>query len=476
MGARRVADRFDPAHSPMNKIPAAKMGLIAIAWPIFIEQTLRLLIGTVDTFMVSHVSDGAVAALGVSNQILVFFLIAFNFIGIGTSVVITHHLGAADRAGADRIASSAIAVNTWLGAAFSAIVYLFAHPLLRAMQLPASLMDYALPFLTLMGGTLFMESMNISIAGVLRAHNHTRDAMLVTVGQNILNIAGNWITLFGLFGCPRLGVLGVALSGIVSRCLACVALWILLDYHTHLKFRARDFIAVKWVSVRRILHIGLPAAGEQMCYWSAFIVVTTFIARMGADALAAQSYVLNIQRFAMLFSFSIGLGTEILIGHKVGAGHFEDAYRTLLRSLRTGLILVTVAILCVAAAAPALLGAFTRSATILATGTILLRLAIILEPGRVFNVIVISSLRATGDVWFPIKMAALSMWCVWVPLAWFLGLKLGFGLIGVWIAMMTDEWLRGVLMLWRWRSRRWLKHAERSRAHVVGGAETVPLL
>jgi putative MATE family efflux protein len=452
----------------MSSPSPAKAGLIALAWPIFIEQTLRLLIGTVDVFMVSHVSDGAVAALGVANQIIVFFLIAFNFIGIGTSVVITHHLGAKDRAGADRIASSAIAVNTWLGALFSATVYFLAHPLLRLMQLPESLMDYALPFLTLMGGTLFMESMNVSIAGVLRAHNHTRDAMLVTVGQNILNVIGNSITLFGLFGCPRLGVLGVALSGIVSRGVACIALWILLDYHTHLRFRALDFVSVKWISVKRILHIGLPAAGEQMCYWSAFITVTTFIARMGPDALAEQSYVLNIQRFAMLFSFSIGLGTEILIGHLVGAGQFEDAYKALLKSLRTGLILVSVAIVCVAVMAPVLLGAFTKSAVILATGTILLRLAVILEPGRVFNVIVISSLRATGDVYFPIKMAALSMWCVWVPLAYFLGVKMHFGLVGVWIAMMTDEWLRGVLMFWRWKSRKWLKHAERSRAHVVG--------
>ncbi len=455
----------------MTQNSTAKMGLIGIAWPIFVEQTLRMLIGTVDTFMVSHVSDGAVAALGVANQVIVFFLIAFNFIGIGTSVVITHHLGARDRAGADRIATNAIAVNTWLGAAFSAAVYFLALPMLRLMQLPGSLMEYALPFLSLMGGTLFMESMNISISAVLRAHGHTRDAMLVTLGQNVLNVAGNWITLFGLFGCPRMGVLGVALSGIFSRAVACVALWFLLDYHTHLRLRAADFVSIQWKRVRRILHIGLPAAGEQMCYWSAFIVVTTFVARMGPEKLAIQSYTLTIERFAMLFSFSIGLGTEILIGHLVGAGQFEEAYRKLLRSVRTGLILVTIVISCVAAAAPRLLGAFTQDAAIIATGTVLLRLAIILEPGRVFNVIVISSLRATGDVGFPIQMAVLSMWCVWVPLAWFLGLRLGLGLVGVWIAMMTDEWLRGLLMYWRWKKRRWIKYAERSRAHVVDGAD-----
>ena len=196
----------------MTRTPNATKALLAIAWPIFVEQILRMLIGTVDTFMVSHVSDGAVAALGVANQVVIFFLVAFNFIGIGTSVVITHHLGARDRAGADSIAANAIAVNTWLGAAFSAAVYFLALPMLRLMQLPTSLMGYALPFLTLMGGTLFMESMNISIAAVLRAHHHTRDAMLVTLGQNILNVIGNSVTLFGLLGCPPL-VITTVVSG-----------------------------------------------------------------------------------------------------------------------------------------------------------------------------------------------------------------------------------------------------------------------
>jgi len=450
----------------MNPTPAAKVSLIGIAWPIFVEQTLRILIGVVDTFMVSHVSDGAVAALGVANQVIILFLLAFNFIGIGTSVVVTHHLGARDRAGADSIATNAIAVNTWLGAAFSAAVYFLALPMLGIMQLPPNLMEYALPFLTLMGGTLFMESMNISIAAVLRAHHHTRDAMLVVVGQNILNVIGNSITLFGLLGCPPLGVLGVALSGIISRTVACVALWILLDYRIHLRLRALDFVSISWGKVRRILHIGLPAAGEQLCYWTAFMLVTTFIARMGSRSLAIQSYTLQIQRFAMLFSFAIGLGTEIIIGHLVGAGRFEEAYHRLLSSLRTGLMIVTGVIIAIAASGPFLLRSFTHDAAIISGGVLLLRIAILLEPGRVFNVIVISSLRATGDVGFPIQMAVFSMWCVWVPLAWLLGLKLGLGLAGIWISMLTDEWLRGLLMYRRWKSRKWMKHAERSRAHV----------
>src|SRR3954462_11286888 len=161
--------------------------LLAIAWPIFTEQTLRILIGTVDTFMVSHVSDGAVAALGIAHQFVVLALICFNFIGIGASVVITHHIGAGDRAGAEKIVTTAISVNTWIGLIVSTTTYFFAGPLLHLMQLPPELMVHALPFLKLMGGTLFMEAMNTAIGASLRAHGYTRDAMIVTVIQNALN-------------------------------------------------------------------------------------------------------------------------------------------------------------------------------------------------------------------------------------------------------------------------------------------------
>ena len=96
--------------------------LLSLAWPIFVEQALHVATGTVDTFMVSHISDGAVAALGTAHQIVILCLIIFSFVGIGTSVVVTHHLGAKDREGADRIAATAIGVNTWLGLAVSLTV------------------------------------------------------------------------------------------------------------------------------------------------------------------------------------------------------------------------------------------------------------------------------------------------------------------------------------------------------------------
>jgi len=448
---------------------AKKLTLLALAWPIFVEQGLHVLVGTVDTLMVSHVSDDAVAALGQAGQVVYLSIIFFSFVGIGASIVITHHLGAKDRTGADRIATAAIAVNTWIGLVVSLLVFAFAEPMLRLMQLPERLLPLALQFLPLMGGTLFLEAQNIAMGAVLRAHGHTRDPMWVTAVQNVLNALGNCLLLFGLFGLPRMGVTGVAISGVVSRLVAYAAFWILVRRRTGVRTRLRDYVNFPVREVRRILHIGLPAAGENLCWWLAFMVSTVFIARMGPTSLAVQSYVMQVSMWVILFGISVGFATEILVGHRVGAGQFDEAYHELLRSLKTGFVLVCCAIVPIAAAAPFIMGRFSHDAAIIAGGAVLLRMGLILEPGRVFNVVVISSLRATGDTRFPLYMGLASMWGIWVPLAWLLGLKLGLGLPGIWIAMMTDEWFRATMMYRRWKRRRWVKYAKQSKAHTEAG-------
>jgi Na+-driven multidrug efflux pump len=223
---------------------ARQLTLGALAWPIFIEQALRVSIATVDILMVSKISDGAVAALSVAAQVVILAIVLFNFIAIGASVVITHHLGAADRLGADRITRAAVGVNTWIGLVVSGLVAGFAGPLLQLMQLPRDLFHYAEPFLALMGGTLFLEAQNMAMAAALRAHGHTRSVMLTNVIQNVVNMFGNALLLFGLFGLPKLGVPGVAIAGVVSRLVCFGILRGLLRNATGVRLSLRDYFSV----------------------------------------------------------------------------------------------------------------------------------------------------------------------------------------------------------------------------------------
>lgn len=465
----RSVDCSSPSKPPplvTNIKDTRRLSLFALAWPIFIEQGLRILVGTVDVLMVSRVSDDAVAALGQAGQVVYLSIGVFSFISLGASVVITHHLGARDREGADRVASSAVAANAWVGLVVSVLVFLFAQPMLRVMQLPTRLMPLAMQFLPLMGGTLFMEAQNVAMCAVLRSHGHTRDPMWVTGAQNVLNASGNALLLFGLAGFPRLGVMGVALSGVFSRILAFVVLWILLARRTNVHMRARDYLSVPVLDLHRILRVGAPAAGENICWWLAFMVVTAFIAKMGPTALATQAYVMQVGMWVVLFAMSMGFATEIRIGHLVGAGEFDAAYRAGFRSARLGLLLVMSAVSVVALVAPRILSWFTADRAVIATGTLLLRMGLILEAGRVFNWVLVCSLRATGDARFPLGIGVLSMLGIWVPLSGILGLGFGFGLPGIWTAMIVDEWLRALVFLRRWQRRGWLPQAKRSHAQA----------
>jgi putative MATE family efflux protein len=444
-------------------LSAKKLTLWSLSWPLFVEQGLRISIGTVDTLMVSHVSDNAVAALGVAWQVVILTLVLFNFIGIGSSVVITHHLGAGDRAGADRISRAAVGVNTWLGLGMSLLIATQSRQLLELMQLPAALLPYAMPFLTLVGASLFLDAQSMALSASLRAHGHTRPVMLVTGAQNVLNALGNALLLFGLFGLPKLGVLGVALSSVLCRALGLLVLQWAVRRETGLRIALSDYLRLPLPEVRRMLRIGLPAAGENVCYWLALMTVTTFNARLGEASLAAATYAIQIMGWVIVFADSIGLGTEILIGHRIGDGDLERAYHELLRSLRIGILIACVASAALALAAPLVARAFTRDALTASLIVTVLRIGMLLEPGRVFNIVVINALRATGDARFPLLAGIVSMWGVWVPLAWFLGIHSGLGVAGIWLSMCCDEWLRGLLMYHRWKQRHWVQHARQSR-------------
>jgi Na+-driven multidrug efflux pump len=132
------------------------------------------------------------------------------------------------------------------------------------------------------------------------------------------------------------------------------------------------------------------------------------------------------------------------------------------RYFATGLIISLVLAASVAFWHVPILSLFTQDRVLLGMVAAVLFVAVVHEPGRNFNTIIIPALKGAGDIRFPVYVGILSMWGVSAFGSWLLGLKLGLGLVGVWVAMACDEWLRGLIMLRRWYSGAW-----KSRAFVT---------
>lgn len=434
--------------------------LFQLTWPLFIDIAFHFLTGALNTFMVGKVSYQSVAALAVGNQIFDLCITIFNFIGIGSSVVIAQYLGAGRRDIARQVVHLAIGINLLVGFVTSMCIIFGADTILHAMNMPDSLLKDGHIYLTLIGLCLIPEAAGLCMAAALRAHGNTREAMYVTMLANLVTFGGNALLLFGYFGLPKMGVAGVAISTVVGRVIALALLIYLLQKRTGITLIFRELFQWQKTLVHKILHIGLPAAGENLSWMLQFMVITSFVALLGDKALATQSFFFQISLFIMLFGLAIGLGTEIIIGRLVGAAQFEKAYRQLLHSLKLGLLVTAIVVVPAAfGGGHFLMSSFTDDQEIIAMATQLFFISLILEPGRTFNIVVINSLRATGDARFPLMMALFSMWGIAIPLSWFLGLHLGWGLIGIWIAFACDEWTRGLSMYWRWKSRRWEKKA-----------------
>jgi Na+-driven multidrug efflux pump len=250
-------------------------------------------------------------------------------------------------------------------------------------------------------------------------------------------------------------VKGAAISTVLSRAAALAVFAWLLYRLMPVRMVLRDYVTFSREYVQKILKVGVPAAVEQLTYSGCQTVFLYYITFLGSAALASRQYAHSISQYLFLCSMAIGMGTGIIIGRLVGARRTEDAYRQALQSLKWALAITVVVDVAAILLRERLAGLFTDDGGIIQVTAQLIVLSFLLETGRCFNLVLVNALRATGDATFTVYMGILSMVCMSLPLGYFLVFRLNLGLSGVWLAVAADEWLRGVTMWLRWRSRIW---------------------
>ena len=438
--------------------------LAMLSVPIFIETLLIMMLGAVDTFMLSRYSDESVAAVGVVNQIVMLAFLVFEVINLGTSVICSQYIGAGLNKRIPSVVMVALLTNLLLGLAVSGVLYFGDEMILRAMGLNEVLLPDGTAYMRIVGAFAFFQALSMTLSAALRADNLAIYPMAVTFIVNIVNIFGNYTLIFGKFGMPALGVEGAAISTATCRGIAMLLLFIVVRRTIVKRIPWNVFVKFPWRELKNLLRVGLPSAGEQVSYSSSQMVITYFINMLGVEALATRTYCVNLIMFAYLFCISIALGGAICIGHLVGHGRTRGAFLLGKLVMRLSIIITASLSLLLAIAGPWVMPLLSSNPEIISLGCTILWIDVLLEFGRPTNIFATNALSAAGDVNYPFYVGVVVMWSVAVVAAYFAGIVFGLGLVGMWLAFACDENIRGVVFIRRWYSMKWASKSFATRS------------
>ena len=438
--------------STMNK----RMSIVALTWPIFIEILLRTALSTTDVFMLSGYSDKAVSAVGVISQISFFLIIVSSMVSSGTGILIAQYNGSSRHQDSAYVGVASVILSLFLGLSLSVIALLGAEYFLPLYGLEAQVEQYAYEYLTISGVMTFNLTVSIVFATVLRSHGYSRSPMLINMFAGVINLIGNYIALYQPFGLPVYGVAGVAIATVVSQVVATILLFIIIRRSDiHLPYT--QFKSIPKTIYRKILTIGGMNAGEVLSYNMAQMAIVFFVVQMGTASLAAFTYTQNIARLAFAFALALGQATQIQTGYYVGKGWSDKILVLVQKYFVVGFFVSTGLTTLLYTFRFDIIALFTSDPEIVVLVATLLAGSILLESGRVFNLIFISALKASGDIKFPVQMGILSMWGLGVGMSYMFGVHWGFGVLGAWLAIALDEWFRGLIMARRWRKKEWVR-------------------
>ena len=452
----RTADRGVPRYSLIrgvfftSKELFPNAALKKLIFPLVIEQVLAITVGLADTMMVSSVGEAAVSGVSLVDMLNVLIINIFSALATGGAVVVAQLLGARKNDRACDASKQLYLVVTVIALIISALVMLFRAPLLRLLfgTIEDDVMQSALTYLTV---SVFSYPV-LAIyngAALFRAQGNSRISMLIAGLINIVNLIGNSLFIFVF----KWGVAGAALSSVLSRGTAAVAITILLlnPEHTVSLRRGQRFRPDKEL-IRRILQIGVPNGLENSLFQLGRVLVVSMISLFGTTQITANALANNLDAVAVIPGQAMSLAMITVIGQCIGSGD-EPQTRRMAKKLMVITYAVTASTCLVTiACTPLILKIYSVSAEALALGMTLIMIhngcAIFLWPT---SFAMPNILRAANDVRYPMVCSIISMLGLRLVAGYILAVHFGMGAIGIWIAMIGD-WLR-------LKSGRWLRYA-----------------
>lgn len=432
-----------------------------LALPLLLELSLGVAAGVLGTVLAGQIADASAAAFALSMQFFHTAFLLFRIVGAGISVVLSQQLGYNNPIAAETAARTALLASFVMGLIAAAVLWFGSDRLLLHFEVPEEVRLQAKPLMLWLAPCVLLDALVVAMASVMRAHLFAAQSLRVMMLMHLCHWGLAWLLMSGSFGLS-----GFAMASLVSRILSLVLLTRCWDRYLGIKTVWLTRPTLDQASFRAILRIGLPGAAENAVWRLGFMASVAAASQLGTTALATQAYVLQFNTVILLAGFSMGLAAEILVGRLLGEGNLREAHGLVKRVTWMSLAISGAVSVVVALAGPWLVPLLTDDQTIHGEAIRLLWISVILETGRSFNLVLIGSLRAVGDVRYPLYSGLPSVLVLLAGGSWLFGVHWGWGLSGIWLAYAADEWARGLLVWRRWLKLQWLSAARHSLQRI----------
>ena len=419
--------------------------------PIFFQSVFQSFFSTADTFMVSQLSDQAVAAIGIANSPIELICKVFQMISLGMVILIPQLLGNDNKQKANEISICGIWLGAVIGLSSSCCVCFFSKNIISVYNVEEEVFSFANIYLKIIGVGLLFQSLMIVFTAIMQSYEKAKTSMYVSIFANIINVGIDAYVIFFIRPGENIGIMIVAFSTIFSQFLAFVILMIL--YNKQIRIKGR----MNWRLQEGIIIIktGCPAVGETFSYSASQMVITWFISGLGTSVLSGYIYAMNIMVWVSRFPLALGKSSGIIAGSLIGEQEYTSCKTYAIKNMFINVFVVLISGLLVISFSSELLGIFTSDENILKVGFLVMAMEFIALFGKGVNFIMGDSIRSTGNPLVPAAVGIFSMWFLGVLGSFLLGICFSLGILGIEIAFISDEFFRAGILTKYWLSDKW---------------------
>ncbi|MUU78368.1 MATE family efflux transporter [Winogradskyella endarachnes] len=432
---------------------------LKLASPVMLGMLGHTFVSFVDNVMVGQLGAAELAAVSLGNS---FIFIAMS-LGIGFSTAITPLVAEADTENnfekGKSVFKHGLFLCTVLGI-FLFVMLLFAKPLMYVMDQPEEVVALAIPYLDLVAFSLVPLIVFQAFKQFSDGLSLTKYPMYATIVANVLNVAINYVLIFGKFGCPEMGIVGAAVGTLVSRFVMVAYLWWLLAKREKSKAFVTNikFFQLETYSLKKITNLGLPSAMQMFFEVAIFTAAIWLSGTLGANAQAANQIALNLSSMTFMVATGLSVAAMIRVGNQKGLKDFKSLKRIAQSIFLIGFgFAVIFALLFVLFhnMLPNLyvdlddpVNALDTAEVVKIASTLLLASAVF-QISDSLQVIALGALRGLQDVMVPTVITFISYWVIGFPISYFLGKEEAYGSLGIWIGLLAGLSTAAILLFIR---------------------------